>query len=74
MEEDVSERTVLWEQTGGVGRLSLNRPKSLNAWTMELGRELLETLEGPASDPSVRAVLVTGVGRGFSSGARPRAA
>ena len=65
----MSQNTVLWEQTGGVGRLTLNRPDSLNAWTPELGRELRATLEGPAADPSVRAVLVTGAGRGFSSGA-----
>jgi 2-(1,2-epoxy-1,2-dihydrophenyl)acetyl-CoA isomerase len=65
----LSQNTVKWEQAGGVGRLTLNRPDSLNAWTAELGRELRATIEGPASDPSVRAVLVTGEGRGFSSGA-----
>lgn len=65
--------TVIWEQTGAVGRLILNRPKTLNAWTAEFGRELRQVVEGEAADDSVRAVLVTGAGRGFSSGADLRA-
>jgi 2-(1,2-epoxy-1,2-dihydrophenyl)acetyl-CoA isomerase len=65
----VSEKTVLWEQNGGVGVITLNRPDTLNAWTAEFGRDLREVIEGPAADESVRAVLITGAGRGFSSGA-----
>src|SRR3954449_10246552 len=61
--------TVIWEQDGGVGRLTLNRPDTLNAWTAEFGRELKAVIQGEASDESVRAVLITGAGRGFSSGA-----
>ena len=60
---------VIWEQDGGVGRITLNRPDSLNAWTRDFGRELKQVIEGDAADPSVRAVLITGSGRGFSSGA-----
>jgi 2-(1,2-epoxy-1,2-dihydrophenyl)acetyl-CoA isomerase len=62
-------RTIIWERDGGAARLVLNRPEALNAWTDELGRELRQVVEGEAADPSVRAVLVTGAGRGFSSGA-----
>jgi len=65
----VSYETVIWEQAGGVGRLTLNRPETLNAWTAEFGRELKQVLEAEAADETVRAVLVTGAGRGFSSGA-----
>jgi 2-(1,2-epoxy-1,2-dihydrophenyl)acetyl-CoA isomerase len=65
----VAYETVIWEQDGGVGRLTLNRPETLNAWTSEFGSELLQVVEGEAADDSVRAVLVTGAGRGFSSGA-----
>ena len=65
----MSDRTVLWEQDGGVGRITLNRPDSLNAWTAEFGAELRAIVEGQAADESVRAVLITGAGRGFSSGA-----
>jgi 2-(1,2-epoxy-1,2-dihydrophenyl)acetyl-CoA isomerase len=60
---------VIWEQDGGAGRITMNRPDSLNAWTADFGRELKQAIEGDAADPSVRAVLVTGAGRGFSSGA-----
>src|ERR687892_2036773 len=60
---------VTWERDGGVGRITLNRPDSLNAWTAGFGRELKQVIEGDAADPAVRAVLITGAGRGFSSGA-----
>ncbi len=65
----MSYETVIWEQDGGVGRLTLNRPDSLNAWIPQLGHELKQIVEVDAADPSVRAVLVTGAGRAFSSGA-----
>ncbi len=65
----MSHKTIIWEQEGGVGRLTLNRPETLNAWTAEFGGELREVIRGEASDPSVRSVLITGAGRGFSSGA-----
>jgi 2-(1,2-epoxy-1,2-dihydrophenyl)acetyl-CoA isomerase len=65
----VSYETVIWERAGAVGRLTLNRPETLNAWTAQFGRELKQVIEGEAADEVVRAVLVTGAGRGFSSGA-----
>src|SRR2546425_7813706 len=65
----MSYETVIWEQSGGVGRLTLNRPNTLNAWTAAFGEELRQVVTGEAADASVRAVLVTGAGRGFSSGA-----
>src|SRR3954471_13480498 len=61
--------TVIWEEAGAVGRLTLNRPETLNAWTAEFGAELKQVIEGEAAQDSVRAVIVTGAGRGFSSGA-----
>ena len=60
--------TVIWEEAGGAGRITLNRPESLNAWSEELGRELREVVSVRAAADSVRAVLITGAGRGFSSG------
>jgi len=65
----LSYETVIWEQSGGVGRLTLNRPDTLNAWTDQFGRELKDVIEGDAAQESIRAVLVTGAGRAFSSGA-----
>jgi 2-(1,2-epoxy-1,2-dihydrophenyl)acetyl-CoA isomerase len=65
----VAYETVIWAQEGSVGRLTLNRPQTLNAWTAQFGSELKQVVEGEAAEDSVRAVLVTGAGRGFSSGA-----
>jgi 2-(1,2-epoxy-1,2-dihydrophenyl)acetyl-CoA isomerase len=63
------EQLVLWEQDGPVGRITLNRPESLNAWTTDFGEQLKGLIENEAADDSVRAVLITGAGRAFSSGA-----
>jgi 2-(1,2-epoxy-1,2-dihydrophenyl)acetyl-CoA isomerase len=52
-----------------VAEITLNRPDRLNAWTDQLGSELRKAILEDAADPSVRAVLITGAGRGFSSGA-----
>ena len=60
---------MIWEQDGGVGRITLNRPDSLNAWHTDLGRELRQGIEADAAQESVRALLITGAGRAFSSGA-----
>jgi len=65
----VSYETVKWEESEGIGRITLNRPDSLNAWTEQLGHELGELVNERAAAGSVRAVVVTGEGRGFSSGA-----
>src|SRR3954452_16918230 len=60
---------VIWEVEAGVGRLTLNRPDTLNAWTAEFGQELKSVIENEPAGDSVRWVLITGAGRGFSSGA-----
>lgn len=65
----MSHETVIWEESDGVGRLTLNRPETINAWTPQLGREIRSIVEGDAARESVRAVLIRGAGRGFSSGA-----
>ena len=65
----MSYETIIWEQTGAVGRLTLNRPQTLNAWTAQFGEELGQVIDAEAADDSVRAVMITGAGRGFSSGA-----
>ena len=61
--------TVNLERGGGVARIELNRPDALNAWNLQLGLDLREALEAVATDDDVRAVLLTGAGRAFSSGA-----
>jgi 2-(1,2-epoxy-1,2-dihydrophenyl)acetyl-CoA isomerase len=52
---------------GGVQTITLNRPEKLNAFTRTLHAELQAALE-EARDPAVRAVVITGAGRGFSAG------
>jgi 2-(1,2-epoxy-1,2-dihydrophenyl)acetyl-CoA isomerase len=54
---------------GAAAKIELNRPESMNAWNADLGRQLRDTVQDFAVDPGVRAVLITGAGRGFSSGA-----
>ena len=53
----------------GVATVELNRPAALNAWNTQLGLDLLAALRRVAEDDAVRAVLITGAGRAFSSGA-----
>ena len=61
--------TVQLKITGGVAHITLNRPEALNAWTREMGEDLHSALEHAAQAPEARAILLTGAGRAFSSGA-----
>jgi enoyl-CoA hydratase/carnithine racemase len=53
----------------GVMTVTLNRPDRLNAWTATMGRELIEAFDRADADDEVRAIIVTGAGRGFCAGA-----
>jgi 2-(1,2-epoxy-1,2-dihydrophenyl)acetyl-CoA isomerase len=59
---------------GPAAKLELNRPDRLNAWNQALGLALRDTVIELAADDGVRAVLITGAGRAFSSGADLREA
>jgi enoyl-CoA hydratase/carnithine racemase len=61
-------RTFLFSESGGVGTLTLNRPERLNALTFEVYAELRDALRDLRKDRSVRALVLTGAGRGFCSG------
>ena len=52
----------------GVATLTLNRPERLNALTFEVYAELRDTFAALDSEPGVRAIVLTGAGRGFCSG------
>jgi len=54
---------------GAAARVTLNRPEALNAWDERLGTELNQAIADVGADPEVRAVMITGAGRAFSSGA-----
>ena len=53
----------------GVATVALNRPQALNAWNQQLGLDLLAALARVGESPRARAVVITGAGRAFSSGA-----
>jgi enoyl-CoA hydratase/carnithine racemase len=59
---------VIYEKGDGLATITLNRPESLNAFTLQMIREWAQALENARMDPDVRAVIVTGAGRGFCAG------
>jgi 2-(1,2-epoxy-1,2-dihydrophenyl)acetyl-CoA isomerase len=64
-----SHETVDLTIDGPAARILLNRPEALNAWNEQFGLDLNDAVTTVADDDSIRAVLITGAGRGFSSGA-----
>jgi 2-(1,2-epoxy-1,2-dihydrophenyl)acetyl-CoA isomerase len=62
-------QTVNVRLANGAATVELNRPETLNAWNGQLGMDLLDALRQLAADEEVRAVILTGAGRAFSSGA-----
>jgi len=61
--------TVNVRYARGAATVELNRPETLNAWNAQFGSDLLAAIRDLAEDEDVRAVVLTGAGRGFSSGA-----
>ncbi len=61
--------TVNVRLADGVATVELNRPEALNAWNQQLGLDLLAAVRRVGEDEAVRAVLIEGAGRAFSSGA-----
>ncbi len=59
---------ILAETEGAVTTLTLNRPDVLNSFNREMSRELQVALTEARSDPDVRAIMLTGAGRGFCAG------
>jgi enoyl-CoA hydratase/carnithine racemase len=60
---------ILAETSNGVLTITLNRPERLNAWTAQMGQELRAAFDRADLDDEVRAIVVTGAGRGFCAGA-----
>ncbi|MCX5204408.1 enoyl-CoA hydratase-related protein [Streptomyces sp. NBC_00237] len=60
--------TVLYEVTDGLATITLNRPDAMNAMNTEAKVALREAVRASASDPAVRAVLLTATGRAFCVG------
>jgi 2-(1,2-epoxy-1,2-dihydrophenyl)acetyl-CoA isomerase len=64
-----SHETIDLTIEGPAARILLNRPDALNAWNEQFGRDLLDAVSTAGADDGIRALLITGAGRGFSSGA-----
>ena len=60
---------IRYEVADHILTITLNRPDRLNAFTPTMGRELIEAFDRADADDDVRAVIVTGEGRGFCAGA-----
>jgi 2-(1,2-epoxy-1,2-dihydrophenyl)acetyl-CoA isomerase len=61
--------TVLYTTAGAVAVVTLNRPQALNSFTRQMHRELWAALDKAEADPQIRALVITGAGRGFCAGA-----
>ncbi|MGA7203686.1 MAG: enoyl-CoA hydratase [Specibacter sp.] len=61
--------SILAEQRGRVGLITLNRPEALNALSDAMGREILAAAQAFDQDPGVGAIVVTGSSRAFAAGA-----
>ena len=69
MSDTAAEPHVLFEKRGRVAVLTLNRPERLNAWSREMAELVQSHVEECSADDSVGAIVITGEGRGFCSGA-----
>jgi 2-(1,2-epoxy-1,2-dihydrophenyl)acetyl-CoA isomerase len=67
-EKTMTESSILLQRDGAIARLTLNRPDRLNALTLSMLGELSAALSDLDSDDTVRAVILTGTGRGFCAG------
>jgi 2-(1,2-epoxy-1,2-dihydrophenyl)acetyl-CoA isomerase len=68
-DSNIELQTVNVRVADGAATVELNRPQALNAWNAQLGIDLLAAVRRVAADDDIRAVVVTGAGRAFSSGA-----
>ena len=61
--------TILYDVADQVLTITLNRPDKLNAFTGTMQDELIDAFDPADKDDDVRAIIVTGAGRGFCAGA-----
>lgn len=61
-------QTILFEVSGGVARLTLNRPDRLNSFNVQMHKEVREALAQLTNSSEARVLVFTGAGRGFCAG------
>ena len=61
--------TILYDVADGIATITLNRPERLNAFTTQMMVDMIAAFDATDADDDVRAVIVTGAGRGFCAGA-----
>jgi 2-(1,2-epoxy-1,2-dihydrophenyl)acetyl-CoA isomerase len=66
---DTPTTTVLYEARGAVGLVTLNRPQNLNSFNRQMHHDLWAALDQAEVDTAIRAMVITGAGRGFCAGA-----
>ncbi|MBK1851207.1 2-(1,2-epoxy-1,2-dihydrophenyl)acetyl-CoA isomerase [Marinobacter sp. 1-4A] len=64
----MTEQSVLLDIDQGIAKVTLNRPKSLNSFNVEMHEQMRAALKTIRNDHSVRVMLLTGNGRGFCAG------
>ena len=66
---DTPTSTVLYEERGAVALVTLNRPAALNSFDRQMHHDLWSALDQAEANPAIRAMVLTGAGRGFCAGA-----
>src|SRR5258708_33360670 len=66
---DPTFETLLYSVEEGIATITLNRPDRLNAFNTQMMRDMIAAFDLTDADDAVRAVIVTGAGRGFCAGA-----
>ena len=66
--ESMGYETILYEVTGPVATITLNRPETLNAINPQMTVELHAALDAADADAAIRSIILTGAGRAFSAG------
>ena len=61
--------TVLYEERGAVALVTLNRPAALNSFDRQMHHDLWAAFDQAEANPAIRAMVLTGAGRGFCAGA-----
>jgi len=60
--------SILFEASDAIATITLNRPEKLNAYTVQMGEEVVDAFRRVRDDANLRAVILAGAGRAFCAG------